>query len=98
MEWSRKAGAVIDLACRGWEYACSPPVPERYVMRRRPRLVLEINEGVRDLGAAVVFHASRGEAERERDGSTATFTPVIDLPGALRAPATVLLRLQCGGA
>jgi hypothetical protein len=31
----------------------------------------------------MVFHESRGEAERERDGSTATFTPVVDLPEAL---------------
>jgi hypothetical protein len=33
----------------------------------------------------VVFHAFRGEAERERDGSTATFTPVVDLPEALQS-------------
>jgi hypothetical protein len=32
-------------------------------------------------------------AERERDGSTATFTLAVDLPKALRALAMVLLRL-----
>jgi hypothetical protein len=74
--------------------AFSPGARASTVMHRRPRLVLETNEGVRDLSAAVVFHASRGEAERERDGSTTTFIPVVDLPEALRAPATVLLRLQ----
>jgi hypothetical protein len=46
----------------------------------------------------MVFHESRGEAERERDGSTATFTPDVDLPEALRAPAMGLHRLQCGEA
>jgi hypothetical protein len=46
----------------------------------------------------MVFQESREDAERERDGSTATFTPVVDLPKALRALAMGLLRLQCGEA
>jgi hypothetical protein len=42
----------------------------------------------------MVFQESRGEVVRERDGSTATFTLVVDLPEALRAPVMGLLRLQ----
>jgi hypothetical protein len=46
----------------------------------------------------MVFHESRGGADREKDGSTATFTPDGDLPEPPRAPAMGLLWLQCGEA
>jgi hypothetical protein len=90
-------GAGADLACRGWGGACvllRCPVSTAMASSSLASPVNKqgrVRSGHRD-GVPCIQRRSREEEGR----STATSTPAVNLPEALRAPATVLLRLGVG--